>query len=176
MAQTQRCQDIKELTQSMGVSVFESDYYGGYFMRRPIIWPRHAWRTKTYEEVEILISNWPKDVKLDWLREESRAYRKMLLKEHAARIPKKRPRPRSYHHLIEAVISYKQDVKFDTFWPIAKKIFESRQHDFKGIAKVDAVKRLLHLTSSKGAREKEWPKTKSAFTQAIKRLRKNLRR
>jgi len=145
-------------------------------MQIPIIWPRHAWRTKTYEELDVLISNWPKSLQLKWWKEESRAYRKLLQRGLAARHKKKLPRPRAHHKLIEAVISRKPNVRYATFWPLAKKIFDSQRQDFLGISKVDLENRKIYITSSKVAQAKTWPNSKSALTQLIKRIRKRLKR
>lgn len=145
-------------------------------MAKPIIWPRHAWRGKTFEEIEALISNWPKPLQLQWWKEDSRAYRELLPKALASRLRKKNRRPRLHHDLIESVISHNPKVGYATFWPIAKNLFDSQREKFSGIFEVDMAGRKLLMKSLKGSEMKSWPNSKSAFTQLIKRTRERLKK
>ena len=144
-------------------------------MPTPVIWPRHAWKRKTFEEIEVLISNWPKNIQLKWWKEESEAYRRLLQIDLARRTAKKRPRPRPHHSLIEAVLAYTSfRVGYSQFWPLAKEIFDSRPGDFSGVSDVNPEKRYLEMTSADG-QKKYWRPSKEAVKQLMKRTRKRLR-
>src|SRR5258708_37233844 len=141
----------------------------------PLIWPRHSWKKKTYEEIEVLISSWPKNIQLKWWKEESRAYRRLLQIHLAQRTAKKEPRPRPHHGLVEAVVAYTPfRAGYSQFWPLAKEIFDSRPGDFPGISDINSEKKHLVMTSRKRG-ENYWPASESALKQLIKRTRRRLR-
>jgi hypothetical protein len=144
-------------------------------MPAPVIWPRNAWRTRTFDEIEVLISNWPKHLQLRWWKEESQAYRKLLQRDFARRAAKEKPRPRPHHKLVEAVIARKPSCKYSEFWPLAKQVFDSRAGDFPGVSDVNPERKRLQIAHADGAM-KDWPTSKNALNHLLKRTRKRLQK
>src|SRR5258708_6704181 len=141
----------------------------------PLIWPRRTWKTKTFEEIEVVISSWPKKHQLRWWKEESREYRRLLQIHLAQRTAKRKPRPRPHHRLVEAVIVHTRFRGYSQFWPLAKEIFDSRPEAFSGVSDVSPERRCLQITSADG-QQGDWPSSKIALQQLIKRIRRRLRK